>query len=178
MDPSITPREGTPLYLRKLNRQWEWTVPADGEPPANIDELANASYESAFRDDEGRISVFRVTSETDVRRVLLAMNGTPPRSLHEKILVVAFTDAMLNQFQIGIEQEPGDTRCTAANALHRNLIDDREKITELIKSCLQARHNSAKVNKPEMKAIEAAAIIGKCRVVTSEGACDCCASSS
>jgi len=147
-DPKCLFKTDCTVFVRKLNGKDDWD-PRE-EIPTNH-ERAEHCYSKAFEDDQDRISVFAVSSSTELARIAIAMNATPGRSRTEKIDLAWFTEADFQSHGLIINQVMGDTNCGLANSLHYEIIDNRNKVISLIETAMNGGRTIVRHTKSKLK---------------------------
>ena len=125
-DPSAFAATGPPYYLRMLSRRKHWRGSG-----GDLTLRAKQAVDEVFRNDSGRVSVFRAETAEDVARIAVGLNSTRMNQF-EEIELLGFTDHELEKAGLQIQASPGDTRCLHANRLHYDILHDPIGIRRLV----------------------------------------------
>src|SRR5262249_14348346 len=98
-----------PVFVRKVSRPTPWE---EALLTHNINPVR-----SFLHDPTGRVSLWRIKSDVDLRRASLALNEGRS-SLSEKLFFLLIFQEELSRLGIPFEQTEGETHCPEAAKLH------------------------------------------------------------
>lgn len=140
-----------PAFIRRLPKRSDWGGPGDA-----IDQrVANAVTEGFFKRDTSPFSLWRVTTDEELRRAALALNSTT-QSRSQKVEMVAFRPEELQQ--VGIvaaaeQQKPGNSLCPWANRLHYDLEATRQQLEALCRLAMEAGRSAGRCTEGDMNTV-------------------------
>lgn len=155
-----------PVFIRKLGRCGHWG--------AEDDDIVTRSNEVALKIFRGAgdlgISMYRVNTDDDLRRVVLGLN-TARGSLTENVPLVGFAVAELNALHIEARLAPGNLPCPHANSLHYDLVAADEQLADLCRSAMEKGRVASNCSQGMMKDVLDLAKKEQCRSAITDGQC-------
>jgi hypothetical protein len=147
-----------PAFVRKLGRKRHWGSPDQPEAERIAEILGNV-----FLNDQLPYSLYRVSSDTDLHRVALALNaGRKAGSLTEDSSFVAFGAEELETVNVRAQPTVGDTPCRYANHLHHDASASEDQLRQLVTQAIRAGRTIASLTKGVMKRVVETAIRDQC----------------
>lgn len=135
-----------PFYIRKLNKRSDW-----GDPSDALERRVDYAIDSAFRSEKNMFSFYRVRNDAELAIVIVALNAHRAR-LTSTLDFIAVTEMELQDAQIKILENPGETSCDLANLLHVDVKPSTDRsIRELCQSAMSLNRSSARISKPQAK---------------------------
>jgi hypothetical protein len=129
------------------------------------------AIKNVFRNQEGpKISIYRVGSDEELRRVAIGMNANRD-SLSEALAFAVLLPAELVQFGIQLTQTPGDLRCEFANRLHYDAIATDQQLEDLCRSLMMGGRTEGRCTGGMMKAAAQEAVAEGCAAATNTNTC-------
>lgn len=155
-----------PVFIRKLARASHW-----GQPSDPIDQRVKDAVRNVFRNQqEPAISVYRVSSDEELRRVAVGMNANRD-SLGEALAFAILRPAELGQFGIQLTQTPGDLKCAFANRLHYDAVATDQQLEDLCRALMAAGRSEGRCTGGMMKAAAQDALAEGCAAATNRHPC-------
>lgn len=143
-----------PSFVRKITRRGSWKDHLKDE---------DASAAARVLDEGGKpVSMWWVQDHVDLRRAGIAMNEARGGSLHQEIFFLSIHSEDLAAVGASISVVRGDTKCVAAQGLHRDISLGREAAVQLCRILIQARRRASKCTLGEMKQAVKASIAEGC----------------
>ncbi len=157
---------GGPVLVRKITRPKKWQGPLDsGDVEAAIGVFASSS-------DSG-ISLFLVNSDSDLRRVALALNEytVSPR---QRLTLLPIRPEELSAAGVGYEQTLGASKCPVAADLHYDMTGGKQELVRLCRLLLDAKRDVGGCSRGNMKlALELSKAEGCFVAVPDSASCAC-----
>lgn len=155
-----------PIFIRKLARASHW-----GQPSDPIDQRVKDAVKNVFRNqEEPEISIYRVSSDLELRRVAVGMNANRD-SLSEALAFAVLLPAELAQFGIKLTQTAGDLKCGFANRLHYDAVATDEQLEDLCRSLMTRGRTEGRCTVGMMKAAAQDAVAEGCAAATNTHPC-------
>lgn len=155
-----------PVFIRKLARASHW-----GQPDKPIDERVKNAVKNVFRNqEEPEISIYRVNSDEELRRVAVGLNANRS-SLNEALAFAVLLPEELVQHGIQVRQTPGDLRCEFANRLHFDATATDDQLRNLCRALMTADRTEGRCPSSVMRDAAQAAIAEGCAAATNTSPC-------
>jgi hypothetical protein len=155
-----------PVFIRKLARASHW-----GQPDIPIDQRVQDAVKKAFRNQpEPEISIYRVSSDEELRRVTVGMNANRS-SLHEALAFAVLLPEELEQHGIQLTQTPGDLKCEFANRLHYDAVATDQQLEALCRAVMMSGRTEGRCPPAVMKDAAQAALAEGCAAATNTQPC-------
>lgn len=154
------------VFIRKLARASHWGQPADP-----IDQRVKEAVKNIFRNQvEREISVYRVSSDEELRRVAVGMNANRD-SLNEALAFAVLLPDELAQHRIQLTQTPGDLKCEFANRLHFDAIATDQQLEALCRALMTAGRTEGRCTGGMMRSAAQEAVNEGCAAATKTPPC-------
>ena len=154
-----------PVFLRKVTRAKHW------KDPCESDDATGASQ--VLLEDNGIVSVWFVSDDTDLRRVAIAMNEGRG-SFHETLDLLPIQRDELKKIGVTASQTPGDTNCIAAQSLHHDIRLTKSTAVKLCELLIADDRKLERCKRGEMKQAETQSIEDGCFATVPESrSCAC-----
>lgn len=150
-----------PVFLRKLARASHW-----GQPTDPLDQRVKDAVKNVFRNQvQAEISIYRVSSDEELRRVAVGMNANRD-SLNEAIAFAVLLPEELARHGIQLTQTPGDLKCEFANRLHFDAVANDQQLEDLCRALMAAGRTEGRCTGGMMKAAAEMAVGEGCAAAT------------
>jgi hypothetical protein len=130
-----------PWLLRRIARPTPWK-----------DALASgdtAPVKNYLQDSEGKVSLWRIENDLDLRRVAIAINESRD-SFREKLEFLPILPAELTRLGVPFQNTPGETACPTAARLHYDADIDEDRGSKLIGHLLQSGRELLRCSRGQM----------------------------
>ncbi len=156
--------------VRKLRRKADWESKAD-----LVEEQAKDRFDNLFGRDQQPYSFYLGESETMLRRIAMAMNGTRgiPSKLVDQTFFVSFSLEAMEKEGLRIIASPGETDCGLVNSLHVEVVGTENQFRATLIEVIQSGRPLIHVTKDELRQFLTQANAEQCRAAISapSGAC-------
>ena len=163
------PGVGLPVFLRKIRRS-DWGAEGDTKGAR----AENAALR-VFLDDVPPYSLYSVSSDEDLRRVLLALNANrtaliseedrATERLRDSLDYVLFLAEEARQAGVTFATTPGNTPCGYANGLHVDMSATPDRLRRLCELAIEAGRQATRCGRGDMGEVVVAATKEQCRSV-------------
>jgi len=167
-DPSGLSSAGPPVFVRKVPKRRHWR----GKDGMSVEERVRHAAAEVFRNDGGRVSVFRVENADDLHRVAIGLNSGRS-SLTEQLDILGITPEDIEACDLAMERTPGDTKCLHANERHYDIMHDDDAIERLVRRLIDQDRRDHRYKKQMNGAAQAARDIGCRATETTQPRCQC-----
>lgn len=168
--PTIArPGVGLPVFLRKIRRS-DWGAEGDAKEAR----VENAVLR-VFLDDAPPYSLYAISSDEDLRRVLLALNANRTalvseedkanERLRDSLDYVLFLADETRQAGVTFATTPGNTPCGYANGLHMDMSAISDQLRRLCGLAIADGRRATRCGRGDMGEVVAAATKEQCRSV-------------
>jgi hypothetical protein len=147
---------GSAVLVRKLARKRHW-----GSSDQSAEQRTAEVLSSVFLNDDKPYSLYRVSSESELDRIALALNAGRS-SLSEECFFTYFTEAELQAAAISLTQTAGQTPCHHANHLHFDADAAEAQLVSLITNVLASGRDLVRRGKSQMKLVAEQAAKDQC----------------
>jgi len=159
---------GYPVFVRKLDKKSVW-----GHVSDDIGDRIPRVSSDVFSENENRFSLYSVTSDDELMRVVIGLNSFR-RRLNDQMDLVAFTRAEIEEAGIVVVETPGNTECESANRLHVDIhAADHTAYYQLCESAITRQRPAFRVSKSEAKSIARQLNVFGCHAFDGNDACPC-----
>jgi len=157
-----------PVFIRKVGRPRNWK-----EPLSERDVLA---ARQVFASDGGPVSLWRINSNMELRRVTIAINESR-QVFHEKLDLLPILPDEIASLGVMPLQTPGRSECPPAAGLHYDVTMNDTEAANLCRILIEAGRELGRCTPGQMKlAVEVSESEGCFAVSPESVSCDCGAS--